>query len=71
MKSQLKLGIYRQGNYCNNLATKAIPFFIVSKSSVGKTISKTVIPHFSKHFSMALKLRENELSRQIQSFMMS
>ena len=71
MKSQLKLGIYRQENYCNNLATKAIQFFIVSKSTVGKTISKTGIPHFSKHFSMALKFRGNELSRQIQNFMMS
>ena len=38
----------RQGTYCNNLATKVTPFFIVSKSSVGETISKTVLPHFSK-----------------------
>ena len=71
MKSQLKLGIYRQGNYSKNLAIKAIPFFIVSKSAVGETISKTVLPYFSKHFSMALKCREHELSRQIQNFMMS
>ena len=40
--------IYRQGKYCNNLATRVIPYFIVSKSSVGKTILKTVLPHFSK-----------------------
>ena len=39
---------YRQGNYCNNLATRAIPFFIVSETSVGETILKTVLPHFSK-----------------------
>ena len=39
---------YRQGKYCNNLATRVIPFFIVSKSSVGETILKTVLPHFSK-----------------------
>ena len=30
---------YRQGNYCNNLATRLIPFFIVSKSLVGETVS--------------------------------
>ena len=35
-------------NYCNNLATRVIPFFIVKKSSVGKTILKVVLPHFSK-----------------------
>ena len=70
-ESQLKLGIYRQGNYCNNLTTKAIPFFIVSKSAVGETISKLALPHFSKHFSIALKFKENELSCQIQNFMMS
>ena len=39
---------YRQGNYCNNLATRIIPFFIVSKSSVHEIILKTVLPHFSK-----------------------
>ena len=39
---------YRQGNYCNNLASKVIPFFIISKSSVDERISKTVLPHFSK-----------------------
>ena len=39
---------FRQGNYCNNLATRVIPFFIVSKSSVGETISKAILPHFSK-----------------------
>ena len=71
MKSPFKLGIYRQGNYCNNPATRAIPFFIVSKSAVGETISKPVLPQFSKHFSIALKFRENELSCQIQNFMMS
>ena len=37
----------RQGNYCNNLATRAISFFIITKPSVGETISKTVLPHFS------------------------
>ena len=35
-------------NYCNNLATRVIPFFIVKKSSVGNTILKAVLPHFSK-----------------------
>ena len=35
-------------NYCNNLATRVIPFFIISKSSVDETISKTVAPHSSK-----------------------
>ena len=39
---------YRQGKYCNNLATRVIPFFIVSKSSVGETILKTVLPHLPK-----------------------
>ena len=39
---------YRQGNYCNNLETRKIQFFIVSKLAVGETISKTVLPHFSK-----------------------
>ena len=39
---------YRQGKYCNNLATRVIPFFIVLKLSVGETILKTVLPHFSK-----------------------
>ena len=39
---------YRPGNYCKNLATRVIPVFIVSKLSVGKTFSKTVLPHFSK-----------------------
>ena len=38
----------RQGKYCNNLAIRVIPFFIVSKLSVGETILKTVLPHFSK-----------------------
>ena len=38
----------RQAKYCNNLATRVIPFFIASKSSVGKTILKTVLPHFPK-----------------------
>ena len=43
-------GIYllRPGKYCNNLATLVIPFFIVSKSSVGETVLKTVLSHFSK-----------------------
>ena len=40
--------IYRQGNYCNNLATRVITIFIVSKLSVSETISKTVLPHLSK-----------------------
>ena len=38
----------RQAKHCNNLATRVIPFFIASKSSVGKTILKTVLPHFPK-----------------------
>ena len=38
----------RQRKYCNNLPIRVIPFFIVSKSSVGKTILKTVLPHFFK-----------------------
>ena len=38
----------RQGNYCNNLATRVIPFLIVSKSLVGETISKNALPHISK-----------------------
>ena len=40
---------FRKGNYCNNLATRVIPFFIVLKSSVGEAISKTVPPYFSKN----------------------
>ena len=47
MKSQLKLE-YKHGNYFNNLATRGITFFIVSKPAVGETISKTVPTHFSK-----------------------
>ena len=43
-----KNALCRQGNYCNNLATRAIPFFIVSKSSVGETTSEAFLPHFSK-----------------------
>ena len=31
-----------------NLATRVIPSFIVSESSVGETFSKTVLPHFPK-----------------------
>ena len=38
---------YKQGNYCNNLATRVIPFFVVSKLSVGEIILKTVPTHFS------------------------
>ena len=48
LASSQMLGYYKQGNYCNNLATGVIPFFIVSKSSVDKAISKTILPHFSK-----------------------
>ena len=40
--------ICRQGKYCKNLATRVFPFFVVSKLSVGETILKTVLPHFSK-----------------------
>ena len=36
----------RQGNYCNNLATRVIPY-IFSKSAIGETILKTLLPHFS------------------------
>ena len=36
------------GKYCNNLATRVIPFFIVLKSPLGETILKTVLPLFSK-----------------------
>ena len=44
-----ELFIVRQGKYCNNLTIcQLIPFFIASKSSVGKTILETVLPHFSK-----------------------
>ena len=43
-----KKNIARQGKCCNNLAARVIPFFIVSKSSVGKTILKTFLPHYSK-----------------------
>ena len=71
MKSQLKLGIYRQENYRSNLATREIPFLIVSKSAVGETISETVLIYFSRYFSVASRCKENELSRQIQNFMMS
>ena len=39
---------YRQGTYCKNLAIRVTPFLIVSEWSVGQTISKTVLPHFSK-----------------------
>ena len=39
----------RQVNNCNNLASRVILFVIVSKSSVGQTISNTVLPHFSKN----------------------
>ena len=39
---------FRQGKYCSNLATRVIPFLVVSKSSVGETTSKTALPHFSK-----------------------
>ena len=42
------MNLTRQGNYFNNMATRVIPFFIVSKSSSGETISKTVLPHFTK-----------------------
>ena len=35
----------RKRNYCNNLATRLIPL-IVSKSAVGETILKTLLPHF-------------------------
>ena len=38
----------RQGNYSNNLATRVIPFFIVSKSSVGEIILKTFHHIFRK-----------------------
>ena len=38
----------RQGKYRNNLEIRVIPSFIASKSSVGETILKTVLPHFSK-----------------------
>ena len=38
----------RQGNY-GKLATSAMLFFIVSKSLVGGTISKTVLSYFSKN----------------------
>ena len=34
-----------QGNCCNNLTTTVIPFFIVSKSSVGKAVSKKPLYH--------------------------
>ena len=71
MKSQLKLGIYRQENYRSNLATREIPFLIVSKSAVGETISETLLIYFSRYFSVASRCRKNELSRQIQNFMMS
>ena len=40
---------YRQGNYCNTLATTKIPVFVVSILSLGETFSKTVLPHFSKN----------------------
>ena len=33
---------FRQGKYCNNMATKVIPFFIVSKPSLGEIILITV-----------------------------
>ena len=44
--SQLHLsrGI-RQGNYCNNLATR-VTLFIVLKSAVREAILKTVLPQF-------------------------
>ena len=42
----LFLARHRQGKYCNNLSTRVIPFFVVSKSSVGETILETVLPHF-------------------------
>ena len=34
----------RQGNYCNNLATRVTPF-IISKSAIGETVLKTILPH--------------------------
>ena len=38
----------RQGIFFKNLATMVIPFFVIPKSSVDKTISRTVLPHFYK-----------------------
>ena len=40
--------VYFDRNYYNNLATRVIPVFIVSKSSLDETISEIVLPHFCK-----------------------
>ena len=39
---ELLMRSYRQGSYCNNLKTRVIPLFIVSKPSVSETISKNI-----------------------------
>ena len=54
----------RQGNYWNNLATRVIPFFIISKSSVGEAISKTVLPHFLMTSLSRYRWRHNLRSAQ-------
>ena len=55
-------------NYCNNLATRVIPFFTVSKSSVGKTIWKTVLPKTFRNSRVTKSSYETELRKMKSDF---
>ena len=54
----------RQRNYCNNLATRVIPF-IFSKSAIGGTILKTLLPHFLENPVVLIPIHHTLQSQQL------